>query len=122
MPLVVVQVIGVAAAVEVTAGSLHTCARVGSSTTHDPQLPGAVYCWGDNRLGQLGDGTRDGQLRAPATPVETDSMAVAAGGEHTCSLRPDGTVVCWGSDATGQLGDGRDLQRATPHLARLTCP
>jgi alpha-tubulin suppressor-like RCC1 family protein len=49
-------------------------------------------------------------------------MAVAAGGEHTCSLRPDGTVVCWGSDATGQLGDGRDLQRATPHLARLTCP
>jgi alpha-tubulin suppressor-like RCC1 family protein len=115
-------VMGVADAVEVTAGSLHTCARVNSAPTHDSQLPGAVYCWGDNRLGQLGDGTRDGQLRAPAAPVVTDSLAVAAGGTHTCSLRTDGTVVCWGSDATGQLGDGRDLQHATPHLARLACP
>jgi alpha-tubulin suppressor-like RCC1 family protein len=117
-----VPVIGVADAVEVTAGSLHTCARVASGSARDPQLPGAIQCWGDNRLGQLGDGTRDGQLRAPAAPVVTESLAVAAGGTHTCSLRADGTVVCWGSDATGQLGDGRALQLATPHLARLTCP
>jgi alpha-tubulin suppressor-like RCC1 family protein len=117
-----VPVMGVADAVDVTAGGLHTCARVDSAATHDPRLPGSVYCWGDNRLGQLGDGTRDGQLRAPAAPVVTDSLAVAAGGTHTCSLRAEGTVVCWGSDATGQLGDGRDLQLATPHLARLTCP
>jgi alpha-tubulin suppressor-like RCC1 family protein len=120
-----VEVVGVADAVEVTAGSQHTCVRVAgqhASGNADPGLPGSVFCWGDNRLGQLGDGTRVGQLRAPELPVEPDSLAVAAGALHTCSVRSDHTIVCWGDDATGQLGVGRQLLLATPHPARVPCP
>jgi hypothetical protein len=42
--------------VEEVAGAIdHGCARL-----HD----GAVWCWGDNRLGQLGDGTREPRSKA----------------------------------------------------------
>lgn len=41
-------VVGIMDAVEITAGSGHSCARLGS---------GAVTCWGSNGAGQLGDGT-----------------------------------------------------------------
>ncbi len=84
----------------ITAGFWHTCAI----------SDGVVHCWGDNYLGQLGDGTA---VDSPvAIPVMTatgplQATAIAAGDDHTCALRPDTTVVCWGDGANGQLGDGR---------------
>jgi hypothetical protein len=38
------------------------------------------------------------QAAAPAERLTT----IAAGGYHTCGLRPDGTAVCWGANAYGQ--------------------
>src|SRR5262245_3997987 len=31
---------------------------------------------------------------------------VAAGGYHSCVLRPAGDVVCWGRNTDGQIGNG----------------
>lgn len=80
---------------------------------------GAVFTWGANESGQLGDGT----LTARRTPVRLTApvltsvavTGIAAGAGHALARRNDGTVVSWGNDAFGQLGDDIPLQnRATP--------
>ncbi len=41
------------------------------------------------------------------------SAQLAAGGNHTCIIRPDRTVVCWGDNVSGQLGDtGAEVDEA----------
>jgi alpha-tubulin suppressor-like RCC1 family protein len=85
---------------------------------------GTVWSWGDNVVGQLGDGTTTNRT----TPVqvcdagETDPCAnfltgvnaVAGGGAHAVALKPDGTVWTWGNNTDGQLGDGTATGRTTP--------
>lgn len=89
----------------VTTGLLHTCGLVGD---------GAAYCWGDNRDGQLGDGSRS--TRTWPVPVLGNLRfeGLSAGGNHTCGLASDGRVFCWGLNQTGQLGDGTTTSRSTP--------
>jgi len=67
---------------------------------------GAIWAWGDNAFGQLGDRTQD--LRT--TPVRIDSdttwASLAAGFYHTLALKSDGSLWAWGDNTKGQLGDG----------------
>jgi alpha-tubulin suppressor-like RCC1 family protein len=68
-----------------------------------------VQCWGDNSVGQLGQGTIS--LTPMATPVVvsrggsalTGVVGLSAGGFYTCALTSVGDVVCWGQ---GAIGDG----------------
>lgn len=82
----------------VVAGGGHTCAI--SET-------GAMYCWGSNSAGQIGDGTHGGER----LPTEVAGLApgveqMALGGSFTCALKTDGVVTCWGYNVRGQLGQG----------------
>ena len=90
---------------QVTAGSYHVCAL---------QSDGAAYCWGDNRYGQLGDGTQED--RSLPTPVTTSLRfeSLSAGWYHTCGLAADGSAHCWGDNHHGQLGDGTTGSSHTP--------
>jgi alpha-tubulin suppressor-like RCC1 family protein len=113
----------------VTVAGLSGVAAVASGSTPDGGIPftgllehtcaltsgGAVRCWGDNRVGQLGDGTRTDRP-APVAVVGLSSgiTAVAAGPEHACALRTDGQVRCWGANASGELGDGTTSTRTAP--------
>jgi Regulator of chromosome condensation (RCC1) repeat len=80
-----------------------------------------MVCWGDNRSGQLGDGTRT--RRTTPVPVDglTDAIAVGAGSGHTCAIRASRQVVCWGDNSSGQLGIGtRTNSRAPVEVSGLT--
>jgi alpha-tubulin suppressor-like RCC1 family protein len=76
---------------------------------------GGIRCWGNNRYGQLGDGSTE----VRSTPVTVTGLAqgmrsVAAGWNHTCAITVNGGLLCWGWNYFGQLGDGTKASRATP--------
>jgi alpha-tubulin suppressor-like RCC1 family protein len=64
---------------------------------------GDIYCWGDNRYGQLGSGSTG----ASATPQKVlagfQATSVSAGSFRTCALATTGEAYCWGGRG---LGDG----------------
>lgn len=83
----------------IDAGFSHTCAL---------RSNGRVSCWGDNSLGQLGNG-ESGYNALSIVPVAvtgiTDAIKIAAGGHNTCALHGDGSISCWGNNESRQLGD-----------------
>ena len=67
---------------------------------------GTVEAWGDNRFGQLGDGTTTSSDVPVAVTGLSGVIAISAGGDFALALLSNGTVKAWGDDDTGQLGDG----------------
>ncbi len=89
---------GLTNAVELSAGSYHTCARKADNT---------VVCWGSNGNGQLGNGTLGDSLVTPTLiPGLTNAVELSAGYFHTCARKADNTVFCWGYNGYGQVGNG----------------
>jgi len=110
-----------AVATGIVAGLMHTCV-IGQA--------GAVYCWGQNQEGQLGNGVHgvptcplsDGCSHIPVGVCEEGEwssspagcsgtqldgvIALSAGNQHTCAVLGDHSVRCWGSNSNGELGDG----------------
>jgi alpha-tubulin suppressor-like RCC1 family protein len=86
------------------AGGSHTCGI--------ERTTGRLYCWGANRLGQLGTGSINGpeecrsNTACSRTPIPVAGGAayssLASGGrDHTYALRTDGRIYCWGFRAYG---------------------
>jgi alpha-tubulin suppressor-like RCC1 family protein len=92
--------------VQIATGGQHTCAL-----TSD----GAVWCWGGNDHGELGDGTQVDRLNpVQASGLGSGVQAVSAGANHACAVTGTGGVKCWGYNGFGQLGDGTHSDRLTP--------
>ena len=68
---------------------------------------GAIYCWGANGSGQLGNGTTD-TFDAPTAVGGANNYwtSVSAGAYHACGRANNGRLFCWGANNYGQLGIG----------------
>jgi alpha-tubulin suppressor-like RCC1 family protein len=81
----------------VATGSAHACAT---------RADGAVFCWGANDRGQLGDGTTVDRTAPVQVNAAAAFVTLAAGGAHSCGLTSSGAAYCWGANDAGQLGTG----------------
>jgi alpha-tubulin suppressor-like RCC1 family protein len=67
---------------------------------------GAVYAWGANQYGQLGDGS---SVTFRSTPVAVAGgrsyIAISGGDYHSVALTAAGAAYGWGLNGHGQLGD-----------------
>lgn len=99
--------------VDLAVGGRHTCAI---------QDGGAVYCWGANDRGQLGNGTTSaGATTGPVRVVGIEgAVALSLGVDSSCALLTDRTVWCWGANEHGQVGNGAISDDATPLPLRVT--
>ncbi len=91
----------------ISAGWKHTCAVKGR----------AVYCWGDNAKGELGDGTlqnRPVPTRIANFPNTHVAVQVDAAKEYSCLLTKEGEVRCWGRNEYGKLGNGKVDRNQNP--------
>jgi alpha-tubulin suppressor-like RCC1 family protein len=83
---------------------------------------GAVKCWGDNSIGELGvddlvdRGNMPGQMgdSLPAVDLGTGRTAVGileSDSRTMCALLDNQTLKCWGRNFSGQLGIGDAINR-----------
>ena len=93
---------------------------------------GNAYAWGNNRYGQLGDGTRTNRTTPvmvrkpdpktyPDLPADFTYVQVSAGGAHSLALGSDGYAYAWGYNSSGQLGNnnsGEDTYSSVPVRVR----
>ena len=72
---------------------------------------GNAYAWGDNRSGQLGNGTTTQQntpvpVKKPAdVSADFTYVQISAGYRHSLALGSDGYVYAWGDNTYAQLGN-----------------
>jgi hypothetical protein len=93
---------------QMSAGARHMCA-----VTHS----GALYCWGDNENGQIGDGTLGDSKKFPVERIRRNpslifssgATAVSTGYAHTCAVVSE-SVYCWGWNYSGQV-DGKPSEK-----------
>jgi len=90
---------------EMFSGVRHTC---GITTDDD------LYCWGDNLMGYLGDGTSVNRNVPTLVKGGLKWRSVSVGDTHTCGIATDGKTYCWGSGVYGELGTGRLERVAEP--------
>jgi alpha-tubulin suppressor-like RCC1 family protein len=92
---------------------------------------GAVYAWGYNADGELGNG----KTASSAVPVKVKlpgkATAIAVGGNlygvggtiagpgHGLALTSSGSVYAWGYNVDGQLGNGKTKNSAVPVKVKL---
>lgn len=99
---------------EIAGGDGHTCARLGS---------GALYCWGQNGHGQVGDGTSENRnVPVALSSLGNSVLGLGLGGEHSCIRVNGNTLGCWGRNDSGQLGDDTIADHATPASVLVAPP
>lgn len=102
--------VGINSWTSVSAGQDHT---VAVSNT------GALFVWGKNNYGQLGNNS----IVSRSSPVQVGTSSwttISAGGTHTSAIRNDGSLFTWGASNQGRLGtiytitNNNTLNRSNP--------
>lgn len=99
-------------ATTVTIGDNHSCA-LGDN--------GAIYCWGDNSEGQLGNGTITNSSAPVATTIPAGVgrfTSVASAYRTTCAYGDNGKLYCWGRSP--ETSAYTSLPTEIPHPSGVT--
>jgi alpha-tubulin suppressor-like RCC1 family protein len=121
-PVSVAQLAG--AITHLAAGQAHTCAVVDNGDADQ------IWCWGDNRAGQLGNGidlaqTPEAERYSPqpilVQGINGNVTGLMAGGSHSCALVND-ALACWGANYDGRLGDGTSGNAKSSPVAVVGLP
>jgi alpha-tubulin suppressor-like RCC1 family protein len=82
---------------------------------------GAIWLWGRNTWGQVGDNTvvnrsSPVQVGALTTWDQVSVNGIAAGTDHgfSMALKIDRTLWTWGLNSSGQIGDNTTVNRSSP--------
>ena len=99
--------------VSLAAGASHTLALFSS---------GALLAWGNNNVGELGNGTTTISVTPVGVLLPAGARVTAIRGAEfdSIALTAKGHVLTWGYGADGELGDGSTTSSDTP--VRVTLP
>ncbi|MES2297583.1 MAG: Ig-like domain-containing protein [Pseudomonadota bacterium] len=98
--------------IAVSAGALHTMAL---------RADGALFSWGSNATGQLGNETTVDNATPAQVGTDTNWQLVAAGAGHSLALKNDGTLWAWGANPDGQLGNNsKDDTSSVTQIGKAT--
>lgn len=100
---------GLLGIVAISSGVDHTCAITVDNT---------VKCWGDNSVGQLGNGTNTDSINPVDVLGITNAHTIIAGNDYTCTNLYSGEVYCWGKNNNKQLGNNSTKKSNTPVLVQ----
>ena len=105
-----------------------TIVQIAAGANHNMVLTsdGAVYTWGWNYHGQLGNNTKTNSntivaVQTIGTPIAGKKIVkIAAGQGHSLALTDDGMVYTWGRNDTGQLGNNVTTDAMLPVAVTVT--
>lgn len=100
-----VRVLGDQQWTSVSAGGWGTC---GTTAT------GTAYCWGENSMGSVGDGTITNRNSPTVVVGGLQLTQVSTTWGRSCGVTPTGQVWCWGENSNGELGNGTRTNSAQP--------
>jgi alpha-tubulin suppressor-like RCC1 family protein len=77
---------------------------------------GTLWTWGENSVGQLGNGTTAATTNPIKIGSDTDWAYITAGvsGNHSIAIKNNGTLWAWGYNFYGQLGNGTGTNLLVP--------
>lgn len=75
---------------------------------------GPAYCWGNNNVGQLGDGTTTSKSVPATVAGGLTFVSLAVHATHTCGITDGGLAYCWGFNDDGELGTGNTSSSNVP--------
>jgi alpha-tubulin suppressor-like RCC1 family protein len=96
----------------------------GGNDSYAVTSTGAVWAWGNNGYGQIGDGST--QTRPNPVPITAISgvkqISTDPGGQHTLALTNSGQVYAWGNASQGSNGPNAVLLGQTPTPTLVPMP
>ena len=76
-----------------------------TTSNNSASTSGALWCWGYNAFGQVGDGTRFDR-HSPVQVGDASNWSSVAVGEFHARGIAAGKLSCWGYNGDSEIGDG----------------